>query len=55
MVGGLTSFGLLTWMLVGASHYEGKGIIGDIPKALSTEGCPFPVNATLIRTRPIIR
>ncbi|GJQ68450.1 hypothetical protein Trydic_g17031 [Trypoxylus dichotomus] len=46
-VGGLASLGIVSWMLIGAYHYQSKGTLRDVPKALSTDGCPFPVNTTL--------
>ncbi|GJQ68448.1 hypothetical protein Trydic_g17030 [Trypoxylus dichotomus] len=46
-VGGLASLGIVSWMLIGAYHYQSKGILRDVPKALSTDGCKYNVDYTL--------
>ncbi|KAI4470149.1 sodium-coupled monocarboxylate transporter [Holotrichia oblita] len=50
ITGGLTAIIIVAWMLIGAYYYAGKGILREITKPVSVDGCPFPLNTTLIST-----
>lgn len=51
LFGSMMAFALVLSLVMGTQYYKFAGIIKEVPKPLSVEGCDFAVNATLTSIR----